>query len=104
MYISYWRSLEDLHRYNLAATHMETRRWWDKYLKQMPHLGIFHETFSVPAHKWESIYENCHPLGLGQTRMINEPEELEAYTNALLPAKGTSMHTRMSRTLKGGFD
>lgn len=82
---------------------MWIRRWWDENLQKMPHLAIFHETFSVPAYKWESIYENFHPHGLGQTKMMTEPEEVESYTNALLPAKGTSMHSRMSRTIKGGF-
>lgn len=65
VYVSYWRSLEDLHRFNLSPFHMEIRRWWNGNLKNMPHLGIFHETYSVEPHQWETIYENFHPMGLG---------------------------------------
>ena len=65
-YLSYWRSMEDLHAFNQSKYHAEGLKWWAENHKRCPHIGIFHETFEAPPHHWETIYENMHPFGMGE--------------------------------------
>ncbi|KAG5973546.1 hypothetical protein E4U55_000429 [Claviceps digitariae] len=59
----YFRDVEALHRFAHEEMH---RAAWDWYHAVKPHhIGIFHETFVVPAHGHESIYVNCRPTLLG---------------------------------------
>ncbi|KAG5916743.1 hypothetical protein E4U42_007521 [Claviceps africana] len=64
MLISYYfRDVESVHRFAHEEMH---RAAWDWYQAVRPHhIGIFHETFVVPAHAHETIYVNCRPLLLG---------------------------------------
>lgn len=64
------------------------------------HFGIFHETFVVPAGKWESLYVNMPPtlLGGGWAPVKNEETGEEEWVRTLTEAKGRdykSMRTRM---------
>lgn len=67
MTISYWRSVDDIHRFAHAGIHSEAWKWWNKTVKQHPHVGIMHEIYSVPKQQWESIYVNYHPTQLAAT-------------------------------------
>ncbi|KAG6014699.1 hypothetical protein E4U41_004784, partial [Claviceps citrina] len=59
----YFRDVESIHRFAHEEMH---RAAWDWYHAVKPHhIGIFHETFVVPAHGHETIYVNCRPLMLG---------------------------------------
>ncbi|KAG6008057.1 hypothetical protein E4U21_005070 [Claviceps maximensis] len=59
----YFRDVESIHRFAQEEMH---RAAWDWYHAVQPHhIGIYHETFVVPAHAHESIYLNCRPLLLG---------------------------------------
>lgn len=46
---------------------MKGVRYWNKIVKDSPHLAIYHETYVVPRGHWEAIYENSKPTGLGDT-------------------------------------
>lgn len=68
--VQYWRSYEDLERYS-HSTDLSHRPAWLKFYK-MTHaegrstIGIWHETYSVPAGAHESIYADLTaPIGLG---------------------------------------
>lgn len=67
--IQYWRSVEDLHRYaaSSAAAHLPAWRAFNRRARTSPgSVGIWHETYVVPAGGIESIYSGLkRPLGLG---------------------------------------
>ncbi|PVI06334.1 hypothetical protein DM02DRAFT_514960 [Periconia macrospinosa] len=65
-WISYQRSTEDLHKWALTPVHRKGQETYFKLQKQNPHLGIMHELYSVPKHRWETIYYNFKPFGLGK--------------------------------------
>jgi hypothetical protein len=65
--ISYWKSIEHLHHFARGPSHMVGWNWWADTQKQWPHIGIMHETYDVPAGNWENIYQNFHPIGMGES-------------------------------------
>ncbi|KAL8797442.1 MAG: hypothetical protein Q9195_000258 [Heterodermia aff. obscurata] len=66
LHVSYWQSIEQLHAFAQSPAHREGWAWWDEYRKQHNEVGIYHETYFSPANHWETIYENCMPIGLGR--------------------------------------
>ena len=75
-YISYWRSVEDVHRFNLSHFHKDALKWWNGNVRNMPHLGIFHELYEVAPHKWETVYGNFHPSGPGKLACMHNEQRL----------------------------
>jgi Domain of unknown function (DUF4188) len=77
--IQYWESLEALNGYarNASAKHKSP---WAKLLKkgrESADYGFWHETFLVQNGKYETIYNNCPPMLLGNARGVS-----------LVPARG----------------
>ena len=77
MLVQYWRSFEQLEAY---ARSKDAEHWpaWVKFNKRIGSngdVGIWHETYLVPAGAYDSIYNNMPPLGLGNA-------------TALIPAAG----------------
>lgn len=68
--ISYWKDIEHLHAFAQGPTHRLGWDWWAAQNKKYPHLGIMHETYAVPKGAWENIYQNCHPLGMGESTLL----------------------------------
>ncbi|KAG6192631.1 hypothetical protein E4U22_007826 [Claviceps purpurea] len=69
----YFRDVESIHRFAHEEMHREA---WDWYNSVKPHhIGIFHETFVVPAHGHESIYVNCRPFMLGASLVKVDDEK-----------------------------
>jgi hypothetical protein len=68
--ISYWRSLDDVHRYAHGPTHREAWRWWDATLKEHNHIGFMHEVFEADRGMWESVYINFQPTLSGATTFL----------------------------------
>lgn len=66
--IQYWRSVDDIFRY-ASATGRAHRPAWQafnaKVRKAGEAVGIWHETYAVPAGGHESIYAGLSPIGLG---------------------------------------
>ena len=65
--VGYFRSVEGLHAFAHSKYHREAWDWWNRHVKQYPHLSIFHETYHVPKGHWESIYVNSHASGINST-------------------------------------
>lgn len=65
--IQYWRSFDDLHAYAHAAerNHQPAWRAFNKAGGRDGSVGIFHETYIVEPGRYESVYANMTPFGLG---------------------------------------
>ena len=65
--IQYWRSVEDVYRYASAADH-EHRPAWTAFnvraRKAAGAVGIWHETYAVPAGAHESVYVGLPVMGI----------------------------------------
>lgn len=72
--VQYWRSLEQLMSYAHArdAAHLPAWRDFNRRTAKSDAVGIWHETYEVPAGKHESIYFNMPRFGLGQATEIVE--------------------------------
>ncbi|KAK4690657.1 ribonuclease P/MRP protein subunit POP1, partial [Lecanoromycetidae sp. Uapishka_2] len=66
--ISYWKSREHLHAFAQGPVHRDGWNWFNHIHKEYPHIGIFHETFDVPAGGWENIYNSIWPIGMGNIK------------------------------------
>lgn len=66
--IQYWESVEKLHAFANDAQRTHRPAWTEFYRRayKRQDVGIWHETYVVPAHTIESIYVNMPPLGLGK--------------------------------------
>ncbi|KAF5677941.1 hypothetical protein FHETE_1461 [Fusarium heterosporum] len=103
--IFYFRDLEGVHRFAHGDVH---RRGWDYYNKaKHSHLGVFHETYSVPAREYENVYVNCRPVMMGRASVRTTPVgEEERWTNTLVSADTPALKThyaRMARDEQGNM-
>ena len=66
--LSYWRSAADLQRFaaDADAPHLEPWRRFMKAAHNDSSVGIWHETYVVPAGAHESIYAHLPEFGLGK--------------------------------------
>lgn len=64
--IQYWKSLEDLQRFAAARDLPHLPAWNDfnRRVRATDAVGVWHETFVVPANAHETIYVNMPPFGL----------------------------------------
>lgn len=65
--IQYWRDFDSLERYarDREASHWPAWLAFNKAIGNDGTVGIFHETYCVPAGAHETIYGNMTPFGLG---------------------------------------
>lgn len=67
LWLSYWKSLEQLRTFTAGDTHRKAWNWYyGKIGKNHPHIGLMHETFVAPAGSWETIYYNFKPFAMGK--------------------------------------
>jgi hypothetical protein len=68
MLVQYWRSFEDLERFarDGEQTHLPAWRAFNRRVGTSGDVGIFHETFVVPAGGSESLYNNMPLFGLAR--------------------------------------
>jgi hypothetical protein len=65
MYLSYWKTLEGLHKFAHGSVHMRSQLWWEKgAMEEFPHIGVMHEVYEVPAGNWENVFHNFRPFGI----------------------------------------
>ncbi|KEF62342.1 uncharacterized protein A1O9_00314 [Exophiala aquamarina CBS 119918] len=105
--ISYWRSVEDIHRFALSQIHKDTWQWWNDTAKKHKHIGIMHEIFALPERSgWEGIYVNYQLTGLGATtRPVRNKESGEAmWINPIVDASRGVYRTSRGRMSKGDPD
>lgn len=74
VFISYWRSIEDLHAFAHSGLHRETWLWWEKNVKEMGYCGINHEIYEAEPGAWENVYVNFQPTQLGATSFLRKSD------------------------------
>lgn len=64
--VQYWRSVEDLHAYSRSGERLHLPAWraFNRRARGNDAVGIFHETYVVPASAQESIAVNMPAQGL----------------------------------------
>jgi hypothetical protein len=72
MVVQYWRSFEHLESY---ARSKDAAHWpaWVEFNKRVGSngdVGIWHETYLVPAGAYDSVYNNMPPVGLGAVTQL----------------------------------
>ncbi len=66
--VQYWRSFEHLEKYarNRDATHYPAWVKFNERVGSNGDVGIFHETYTVAAGAYETVYNNMPPTGLAK--------------------------------------
>jgi len=73
MLVQYWRSFEHLERYARSREDAHWPAWvaFNTRVGSNGDVGIWHETYLVPAGRFECVYNNMPPTGLGAaTRLV----------------------------------
>ena len=67
MVIQYWKSFEALEAYAKARDHTHLPAWqaFNKAVASNGDVGIWHETYVIEPGRYENIYNNMPPYGLG---------------------------------------
>ena len=67
MLVQYWRSFEHLETYARSRDEAHWPVWvaFNKRIGSNGDVGIWHETYLVPAGSYECVYNNMPPIGLG---------------------------------------
>jgi Domain of unknown function (DUF4188) len=67
MLVQYWRSFEQLESYARSKDAAHWPAWvaFNKRVGSSGDVGIWHETYLVPAGSYECVYNNMPPRGLG---------------------------------------
>ena len=67
MVVQYWRSFEQLEAYSRSKDARHWPAWvaFNKRIGSSGEVGIWHETYLVPAGAYDSVYNNMPPSGLG---------------------------------------
>lgn len=70
--IQYWRDFEGLHAYahDAGSAHLPAWRSFNRATRDNDAVGIFHETYVVPAGAHETIYSAMPPFGLGKATAL----------------------------------
>ncbi|MGZ4600579.1 MAG: DUF4188 domain-containing protein [Oryzihumus sp.] len=71
--VQYWRSVEDIYRYASAPDHAHRPAWQAfnaRARKASGAVGIWHETFAVPAGGHESLYLGVPTMGLAKATAV----------------------------------
>jgi hypothetical protein len=72
MLVQYWRSFEHLETYarNRDAAHWPAWVAFNKRVGSNGDVGIWHETYLVPAGRYDCVYNNMPPIGLGMATSL----------------------------------
>jgi Domain of unknown function (DUF4188) len=67
MVVQYWRSFEHLEAYARSRDNAHWPAWvaFNKRVGSSGEVGIWHESYLVPAGSYECVYNNMPPTGLG---------------------------------------
>ena len=92
--VQYWESFEKLHAYAVAkdSEHLPAWKRFNQKIGNSGDVGIWHETYLVPAGQHESVYVNMPPHGLGQAGTLVEALGGKRYAKDRL-GKGSSEQT-----------
>lgn len=73
--VQYWRSMDALMDYAHAKAHLHVPAWRElnrRFARAGNGVGIWHETYRVPAGGYETIYRNMPRFGLGKATELVE--------------------------------
>ena len=59
--------MDSLHAFAHSKLHREGWDWYNEAAKKNSHFAIMHEVYSVPAGRYENIYQNLPPFAMGKT-------------------------------------
>ena len=117
MFIMYFKSAADVHRYAHGPTHRKGWDWWYKNIKDLGEIGIYHELYEVPSGNYEAIYDHMNPMLLAATQhkvhvTSESGEKQEAWISPVVDARKGQLRSsrgRMARSSgteneKYGFD
>jgi len=87
--IQYWRSSKDLMRFACAPQEAHLKAWqrFNQAVGKDGSVGIWHETYEVPAGHYEAIYANMPQFGLAA-----------ATTHVPVAKRGETAHERLTGT------
>ena len=74
-FVQYWKSAAHLQAYALGNEHLPAWRAFNRSIGTNGDLGIWHETFIVPAGNLESIYINMPRYGLGLAGTLHSAKD-----------------------------
>lgn len=103
VFISYWRSVEDVHRFAHGDLHREAWKWWESTLKRHNYIGFMHEVYEAPAGAYEGVYINFQPSLLGATTYLKKDGKMVGgevkpeFVNPLVDANRGPMRTSNNR-------
>ncbi|KAJ5215311.1 uncharacterized protein N7498_001718 [Penicillium cinerascens] len=95
MILAYFRTYEGLHAFahTEGGVHREAWSYWNTEVmakgktEESRMFGIMHEVYQVPVGKWENIYVNYHPSGLGATTHKVNVHGQEKWASPLVDAR-----------------
>ncbi|MBN8208119.1 DUF4188 domain-containing protein [Bacillus sp. NTK071] len=64
--IQYWRSEDDLLSYARSAKHLKAWGDFNKRVGNNSSVGIYHETYTISGHNFETLYGNMPKFGLAK--------------------------------------
>jgi len=72
--VQYWESFDALERYaqNRNQAHLPAWAEFNKRIGKTGDVGIWHETYEIAPGKYECIYHNMPPFGLGEVGSLVE--------------------------------
>lgn len=62
--VQYWRSMDDLLAYARGEKHLKAWRDFNRKVGNKKAVGIYHESYQVKKHDYESVYNNMPLYGL----------------------------------------
>jgi Monooxygenase af470-like len=70
--VQYWRSFDHLERFARSqdASHWPAWVAFNKRVGSSGDVGIWHETYLVPAGRYECVYKHMPPTGLGDATTL----------------------------------
>ena len=114
-----------MHAFAHGPLHREAWDYWNRTVKAHPYLGVHHEVFEADAGRWESVYANFQPTGLGATSSyLRRPDDgsnvpkgsgaaledgvsggvADEWVTPLMPANKGKLSTSVGRLGRGNGD
>ncbi|KFA60526.1 hypothetical protein S40285_08886 [Stachybotrys chlorohalonatus IBT 40285] len=92
----FFKNVQSVNRFAQMETHTKA---WQMYsaLPDKAHIGIFHETYIIPANGYESLYVNCRPLLMGQGQVKCDTENGERWVSTLVSSNTPKLKTHYAR-------
>ncbi|KGP73727.1 DUF4188 domain-containing protein [Pontibacillus yanchengensis] len=88
--VQYWRSEEELLAYAKGEKHLQAWKNFNKKVGNNDSVGIFHETYNIREHEYETIYGNMPVMGLAK-----------AIGSSPVTSSNNSARKRLGQKIKG---